>query len=71
MVIRMADEAEELARQYLKSKYSVQGDIIVTRVAFDGNFFAVSGHWEERDSRSDFQVTVDKDGNIVGWHVAP
>jgi len=71
MVIRKADEAEELAQQYLQNRYSVTGNIITTSVGFDGNFFTISGYWEEGETRFDFEVKADKDGNIVGWRVTP
>jgi len=44
MVIRTADEAQELAQQYLRGKYAPEGDIFVTAVAFDKDLFTVLGH---------------------------
>jgi hypothetical protein len=69
MTVRKCDEAEEIARKYLVDKFGYSGDIEVTSVDFDGNFFLVDGLVVEKEGKTRFTIKVNLDGNVVGWKV--
>jgi hypothetical protein len=72
VVLKNADEAAAAAENYLCEKFDApEGNIEVSRIEFDGDFFEVSGHWESSDGRVDYKVKIDREGNVVGWIMSP
>lgn len=46
MVLKNATEAELAAEKYLHERFDApEGNVEVSRVDFEGNFYEVSGHW--------------------------
>ena len=75
MDLKTADEAAKIAVDYAKKAFEIKGDLHLTSVAYDGNYFVVRGyyHFEGRKGMRPqlVAVKVDREGTIVGWSLRP
>jgi hypothetical protein len=70
--LKNATEAEVAAEVYLVERFSApEGNVEVSRVDFDGNFYEVCGHYVREGNRVDFKVKIEREGNVVGWSLTP